>query len=59
MKKYSVSVTKIQSGFVEVEASNEHEAIEKVQSMNPDLISFDSNEFTADFATKIYGEPDD
>ena len=48
--QFTVYYTRTMDGFISVEASSEEEAIQKVQNMNPDVLPFDSDEFTAENA---------
>ena len=55
MAKYGVICTKIYNGYIEVDAENEQDAVEKVNSMweTNDSVDWTFGEQTADYAELI------
>ena len=55
MAKYGVTCTKIYNGYIEVDADNEQDALDKVNEMweKGDPIDWTFGEQTADYATKV------
>lgn len=55
MAKYGVTCTKIYNGYIEVDAENEQDAMEKVKTMweTDDSVDWTFGEQTADYAELV------